>query len=72
MIRKKLLSALRDPAIRLKLRESNAWFEKLTDLARRFRSAEDSQPFNVSLMYEIKTLRDEVEKLRSRTTCSMC
>ena len=75
VIRERFLSALRDPAIRLKLRESNATFEELPDLARRLRSArevEDSQPSTINLMYEIKTLREEVEKLRFRTPCSKC
>ena len=75
VIRDRFLSALRDPAIRLKLRESNATFEELPDLARRLRSArevEDSQPSTINLMYEIKTLREEVEKLRFRTPCSKC
>ena len=75
VIRERFLSALRDPSIRLKLRESNADFDELPDLARRFRSArevEDSQPSTVSLMYEIKTLRDEVEKLRFQQPCPKC
>ena len=75
VIRERFLSALRDPSIRLKLRESNAAFEDLPDIARRLRSArevEDSQPSTISLMYEIKTLRDEVEKLRFQPPCPKC